>query len=234
MRVFQSTLKDWEQNSLQTFRVIKSKLNQKKKAFCVRLQAQDQATSKEFDIVKLSACLDELVLSGYLKEYYLVGHYPDYTSGATGSFSHFHMVLICNSRQSIRTILELVYNSFNDDYSLSPYLYNADDNTFFIDPAIMVEGCNSIHSSVRYLAHLDNPEKGTYPLSSIVTNNEEALMKFAVLTPDLTVAQLEELLRLHDYNYVATLKSLDIATANRCRNILRDLVRYYYGYDPIA
>ena len=233
-RYLQTTLAEWEDLSPASFRVLKSKLNLKKKAFCVRIEQHAEALGRSYNKEALTLALDGLVLSGYLNTYFLVAHSPDFTDPTQEPISHFHMVLVFNGRQSVRTVLELVYSAINDDYSISPYLFIPGKCTFTIDPAIFVEPCNSLHSSVRYLAHLDNPEKGIYPISAIVTNDEDSLTKFAVLTSEITVAQLEELLRLHDWNYVATLKSLDVATANRCRNILRDLVRYRYGYDPIS
>lgn len=43
MRFWQTTLSEWEENSPSTYKTIKSKLNLKKKAFCVRIQQYDEA-----------------------------------------------------------------------------------------------------------------------------------------------------------------------------------------------
>lgn len=233
-RYFQTTLAEWEDVSPATFKVLKSKLNLKKKAFCVRIEQYAEALGRSYNREALTLALDGLVLSGYLSEYFLVAHSPDFTDPKDFAISHFHMVLVFNGRQSVRTVLELVYSAINDDYSLSPYLYMPDKGDFTIDPAIFVEPCNSLHSSVRYLAHLDNPEKGIYPISAIVTNDEDALTKFAVLTSEITVAQLEKLLELNNWSYVATIKTLDVATANRCRNILKDLCFAHNGYGNLS
>lgn len=233
-RYFQTTLAEWEDLSNSTYKVLKSKLNIKKKAFCVRIEQYGKATGRSYNKEALTLALEGLVVSGYLSDYFLVAHSPDFTDPTQEPISHFHMVLVFNGRQSVRTVLELVYSAINDDYSLSPYYYIADKDAFTIDPAIFVEPCNSLHSSVRYLAHLDNPEKGIYPISAIVTNNEDALTKFAVLTSEITVSQLEMLLELNNWSYVATIKTLDVATANRCRNILKDLCFAHNGYGNLS
>lgn len=234
MRFWQTTLSEWEENSPSTYKSLKSKLNLKKKAFCVRIQQYGEATGLSYNKESLTVVLDGLVLSGYLSDYFLVAHSPDFTDPMQEPISHFHMVLVFHGRQSVRTVLELVYNAINDDYSRSPYLYCVDDQTYTVDPSIFVEPCNSLHASIRYLCHLDNPEKGIYPLSAVVTNDEDALTKFAVLTPEITVAQLEKLLELNNWSYVATIKTLDVATVNRCRNILKDLCFAHNGYGNLS
>lgn len=233
-RYLQTTLAEWEDLSHSSFKELKAKLNLKKKAFCVRIEKYGEATGRVYEIDSLTIALDGLVASGYLSDYFLVAHSPDFTDPKEEAISHYHMVLVFNGRQSVRTVLELVYSAINDDYSLSPYYYIGDKDKFTIDPSIYVEPCNSLHSSVRYLAHLDNPEKGIYPISAIVTNNEDALTKFAVLSSEITCAQLELLLQLNNWSYIDTIKTLDVATANRCRNILKDLCYAHNGYGNLS
>ena len=124
-------------------------------------------------ILQISDILD--VLKIICEEYYLIRHYADLNENGELKREHYHAVIRLSKRIRKMTLIKLLSEALNISSNMisCEILYNK-------------------RAAIRYLIHLDNPEKYQYEELNIFTNNDSAL--FNILHYDISNLDTEQLI----------------------------------------
>ena len=141
--------------------------------------------SNEFNIViesvdkeheRILQTMDILeVLKSICEEYYLIQHYADINENGQLKRLHYHAVIRLSKRIRKMTLIKVLSESLN----ISPTM-------------ISCEILYNKRVAIRYLIHLDNPDKYQYEELNIFTNNDSAL--FNILHYDISNLDTEQLI----------------------------------------
>lgn len=91
-------------------------------------------------------------------------HSQDLLSDGSGlKKAHYHIILVFDSLKSIPQVKSiLTFKDIEHDYDLSSLDFNQEQVNF-----VGLEIVNSLTIYARYLCHLDNPEKASYPIDDV-------------------------------------------------------------------
>lgn len=94
-------------------------------------------------------------------EYYFIRHYADLNENGELKHDHYHLIIKLPKRIRKSTLIRVLASqlNINDNLITADILYNK-------------------RMSVRYLIHLDDPNKYQYSECQIFTNNDEALFNY--------------------------------------------------------
>jgi len=169
---------------------------------------------------------DEIVQ--YLKtincHYYLIQHIGELDSN-TGVVkkSHTHIVIhMVSPRKRRATLINEIMQGLN--------VPDTEQNEY----AFHIDLCNSLFSSVRYLMHLDNPDKSQYGIESVRTNNVDFLNYcYNVDSSKLDYSSLKLICENSEYRPDLIMSVIGLDNFNRYYRCIQALTdTRYYGFKP--
>lgn len=189
---------------------------------CLPSEGQTGARYTDFD--QISATLKDLS-RGLPCSYWAIVHDQDLDE-ETGQIKrpHIHLVMETQTRHTCLGVVRSIADGFGINQN-----------------RVSVRECKHLKLAIRYLTHLDDPEKAVYNPFDIIHNEQETLSE-AMLSAndDLTIEALEKAIRssrnekelaykigLHNYNrYRATIRDLaPIIMEEKAREHDRALLR---------
>lgn len=90
---------------------------------------------------------------------------------------------------------------------------------------VSVQQCRSLNMDIRYLMHLDDPDKASYPPFSVLTNDKSILaLALNSCGAELTIDELIEAIKNSD-NLPLLIRKIGLKNYARYRNVIRDLMQ---------
>lgn len=181
--------------------------------FCFVVQLLDSSGCEHLDRFGNKLLIQTIVyrirdyfsLSG--AKYWLAVHDCDKNEDGTPKRPHLHVVvhLGVSRRKYLQIISEL------SDWTM------LSSDAFSAEPVNNLEGC------LRYLIHLDNPEKFQYP-SNVVQTNASETFSCAISTVEVySASNLIALCENNNFDKIAILRSLGLERYQRYRSAITDI-----------
>lgn len=178
------------------------------KEFILVIEEKNKATNENIDLKKL-----ELNLKLISEFYALILHDKDIKNNEQVR-PHYHLVIKLNKRMRKMTLINHIakYNNLQIEMIQADYTEN-----FIL--------------SIRYLLHLDNPEKHQYAPFQIITNTPHLVQNIVneeIYPSEITAKQL--IYYVHELNYSAT-KILEIIGLKNFKSyayVIKTLIDEYY------
>ena len=170
-----------------------------------------ESLDKEHErILQFSEILD--TLKAICEEYYLIRHYADLNDNGELKREHYHAVIRLSKRIRKMTLINLLAQALNINVNMisCDILYNK-------------------RSAVRYLIHLDNPEKYQYEELNIFNNCDGDL--FNILHYDISNLDTEQLIDIVKNCKGAKLeimRVLGLKTYNQYWRMIEIIIREIY------
>lgn len=134
--------------------------------------------------------------------YYLIKHDKDTQEDGTPKRTHYHVVFSLQSKHSKAHFLEALSNAIGQHTD-----------------SISIDDLKSVEGAVRYLLHLDNPEKYPYNEWEILTNDNK-LKRFIVGQEAWLIESMKDSANIREFTDKV---GLDIA--NKYRGIAKDYIK---------
>lgn len=130
-------------------------INKQARAWCLVIHSPDKG-----DEEALRSLLESLIglWENQGLQFFAIFHNRDKQDDGTAKAVHCHVVLIAKNRVRLSSVLGLPVKSSLPDF-------------------IGARPCSNAIGAIRYLVHLDNPEKEAYNPDEIVTNNPLAVQE---------------------------------------------------------
>lgn len=147
--------------------------------------------------------------------YAFIGHDKDINDDGQPKFRHIHLVIIL--KDGLRPRLSTLLNALAKVCELP----NED---------IDIDQIDNITKCVRYLNHIDYPNKYQYDLNDINTNRFEELKSYFEIDLDnqyYTASYLINLIKNCSYSNHEILKQLGIKHYLKLRNVINDLIKEF-------
>lgn len=178
------------------------------KEFILVIEKLNKTTNKEINISKLETNLKIIC------EFYAIILHDEDIKNNEQVRPHYHLVIKLNKRMRKMTLINHIakYNEFQLEMIQAEYMEN-----FVL--------------SIRYLIHLDNPEKYQYAPFQIITNTPHLVQNIVneeIYPSEITAKQL--IYYVHELNYSAT-KILEIIGLKNFKSyayVIKTLIDEYY------
>lgn len=172
----------------------------------VILEGYDTTKAKDVLLVDVLAFLQKM------GKYYAITHNKDYTPEGELKRVHHHIVLIVHDKIRKSTLI----NKISKALDISPQV-------------ITIEPIIDLNSSIRYLLHLDNPEKQLYPPFEIETNDRYGLeLSLAYMPNSLTPDTMLAIVYTAKANKFQILKAIGMDNYVKYEKVIRVCVEEYY------
>lgn len=165
-------------------------------------------TTKE----KVVSLYDAKTFLEKMGKYYAITHNKDFTPDGELKRPHHHIVFTAHDKVRKSTLINKIAKALD----LSPQV-------------ITIEPIIDLNSSIRYLLHLDNPDKYLYPPFEIETNDRYGLeLSLAYMPNSLTPDSLLAIVYTAKANKFQILKAIGMDNYIKYEKVIRVCIEEYF------
>lgn len=182
------------------------KLRKKSSKVHLVVEQEDKKNHHFFTHEEIKIALDKMLCS-----YWFVLHDNDIDIDGMNKHNHYHIIMQFHSPKMLETILVNLCYHLGCDRKI-----------------VSINICSDLLENIRYLTHIDYPEKVQYDKEDVITNDKGVFDEAIIYITSLTTSMLIDIVNNND-TMTGILKTLGLTNFKKYTNIINTLWKEKYS-----